>query len=71
MKAFSLIVVTLFVLLGAVLLVLAVRVYLHTGNAAAAVYAGIIVIGLISGVIAARRNLRAPDGDRPGGDRRE
>jgi len=56
MKAFNLAVVTVFVLLGAGLFVLAVRVYLRTGNTAAAVYAGIIAIGSISGVIAARRN---------------
>src|SRR4051812_28238500 len=71
MRAFSLIVVTLFVLLGAVLLVLAVRVYLRTGNTAAAVYAAFSVIGSISGIIAARRNLRAPDRNRQGeGDSR-
>ena len=56
MRTFNLVVVSVFVVLGAGLFVLAVRVYRRTGNTAALVYAGVIVIGLVSGVFAAMRN---------------
>ena len=58
MRAFNLTVVIVFLLIGTGLLFLTVRAYRHTGNAAAVVYGLVIVIGMVSGAIAAWRNLR-------------
>jgi protein-S-isoprenylcysteine O-methyltransferase Ste14 len=51
-------VVVVLVLLGAVILALSVRTYRQTGNVAVVVYGMVIVISMVSGVIAAWRNLR-------------
>lgn len=58
MRAFNVAVVIVLLLIGAGLLFLSVRAYRHTGNAAVIVYGAIIAVGMISGAIAAWRNLR-------------
>ena len=59
MKALSLVLVVVLLLLGIVLVVLAVRTYRATGNVAAAVYALVLTIGVLSGALAVWRNTRS------------
>jgi len=65
MRVFNLTVVIVLLLIGTGLLFLTVRAYRHTGNAAAIVYGLILVIGMVSGAVAAWRNLRGGGKDGP------
>jgi len=68
MRAFNLTVVIVLCSIGTGLLFRTVRAYRHTGNAAAIVYGLILVIGMVSGAVAAWRN---PRGDGKDGRTRE
>ena len=53
MRALSIVAVVVLLMLGAVLLFLTGRAYRDTGNVAAVVYGAVLVIGMVSGAVAA------------------
>ena len=63
MRIFNVAIVIVMIAIGAALLFLSFRAYRQTGNALLIIYGSIIAIGMVSGGIAAWRNLRRPTGD--------